>query len=227
MAIPSNRKKYLLRILVLALVLILIISVALNWYDNYVIRPQMQATMNNMRVIAFISWQNEMGYSGSALETARMRAETTYDGFQERGLVLDDVEKAEEYLDSGGWSAAVLLHNVDKGHYSEEAAVNLYHWIERATNDLGAAIDEVKGLVFQDMFQDQSSLDQYILLGIKNITQAIRSMRAFSVPLKQWNGVDLVQQLQDNGKLADVMNYCKEIAETSIEVLNYARDGLQ
>ena len=226
MAIPSNRKKYLVRLLVLTLVLLLIISVALNWHDNYVTRPQMQATMNDMRVIAFISWQNEMGHTASALETARTRAET-YDDFQARGRVLDDFEKAEEYLDSADWSAAVLLHDVDKGYYPEEAAVNLYHYIERATNDLGAAIEELKALVFQDLFQNQSSLDRYILLRIENITQSIRNMRAFWSPLRQYSGVDLVKQLLDNGKLADVMNYCKQIAETSVEVLDYARDKLQ
>jgi hypothetical protein len=225
MAIPSNRKKYLARMLVLTLVLILIISVALNWYDNYVIRPQMQATMNDMRVTAFISWQNEMSYTRSALETARRRSET-YNDFQERGLVMDDFEKAEEYLHSAGWSAAILLTDVDTGYYPEEAALNLYHWIDRATNDLGAAIDELIALVFQDMFQNQSSLDQYILLRIENITQAIHSMIVFQ-QLGQYSGVDLVKQLQDDGKLADVMNYCKQIAETSIEVLYYARDKLQ
>ncbi len=225
MAIPSNRKKYLVRMLVLTLVLLLIISVALNWHDNYVIRPQMQATMNDMRVTAFISWQNEMSHTRSALETARARAET-YDDFQERGLVMDDFEKAEEYLHSAGLSAAVFLTGVDRGYYPEEAAVNLYHWIDRATNDLGAAIDELIALVFQDLFQDQSSLDQYILLRIENITQAIRNMISFE-QLRQYSGVDLVKQLLDNGKFADVMNYCKQIAETSIEVLDYARDKLQ
>lgn len=225
MAILSSRKKHLVRILIPALILILIISVALNWHDNYVIRPQMQATMNDMGATAFISWQNEMDYARFALETARRRSET-YNGFQERGLVMDDFGKAEEYLHSAGLSAAVLLTGVDRGYYPEEAAVNLYHWIDRATNDLGAAIDELIALVFQDLFRDQSSLDQYILLRIENITQAIHNMIAFE-QLRQYSGVDLVKQLQDNGKLADVMNCCKQIAETSIEVLDYARDKLQ
>ncbi len=205
MAAFSKKKRYLVGMLVL----VLIISIALNLYDYFVILPKMQATMNDMRVQAFGSWLSDMNYAAYVLEVAESR---------------EDFHQVEYHLDNAMWSVATLRTGIDTGYYPEQYTTNLYYWIHRATDSLDYAVERVLGL----LYYNSSGLDQYIRLRIESITQGIHNMSR-SLRIQRWvnTGVEPVQQLEDEGTLADVMNYCKQIHESSIEITDYVRDKLQ
>lgn len=205
----SKKKTYFVGILVL----VLIISVGLHLYDYFIILPKMQATTNDMRAGAFGSWLSDIGYTAYVLETAETN---------------EDLRQAAYYLDSAKWSLSVLSSGIDRGRYLDQYSENPYYWINKATDSLDYAIHQT---------WSSPALDQYIRLRIENIIQAIRNMRTSLMTSDRiaerpgyehsdYIGVDLVQQLRDEGKLTDVMNYCRQIHESSIDIADYVR-GLQ
>ena len=204
----SSRFQQKRRYLVGILVLVLIISVGLNLYDHFITLPQMQAIMNDMRVRAFNSWLDEMTACAYILESAE---------------TLEDFWHARDHLYYAEGSVATLLTGIDTGYYSEQYTKHLYYWINRATDSLEYAVQRIRALVYKNL----SALDdEFISSRIKNITQAIHdiglSLLTSGISERWTNiGVDPIQQFRDKGKLTDMMNYCKQIAENSEEITHY------
>lgn len=196
----QHKRRYLVGILVL----VLMISMGLNLYDHFVTLPRMQATMNDMRVRAFHSWRDEMSATAHLLE----RAET-----------LEDLRHADDHLYYAMGSVATLFTGVDTGYYTAP----LYYWISRATPFLQNAVQQIRGLVYKN----SSALDdEFISSRIANITQAVYDIAtalSASAIGERWRslGVDLIQQFRDEGKLTEMIDYCRQIAETSQEITDY------
>lgn len=210
MITPSNRKRYFARILVLMLVLILIVSVAFNLYDAYVNHPKMQATMNDMRVRAFRRWLNDMDAAAVVLEGAE---------------TPEDFRQAELNLTYGAEdSSRIILTGIDTSGSYEGANKNPYLLIYEASGRLQGVAMALGFLVFKN----SSAFIASIRLRFADLTSTVRDMRvdmrAFALQDygATYTGADLVQRLQDKGKLTDFMNYCDKIIEASAEIMDYA-----
>jgi len=110
LSLPSQRRK---RFLVGILVLVLIVSVGLNLYDHFIVIPQMQATINNMRVEALKSWLGKMQLVKNILR----RAETNL-----------DVEDASVHTSWAELFADILTYGIDTSYLSPNYR-GLYYWI--------------------------------------------------------------------------------------------------
>jgi len=195
MAAFFKNKKYLVGILVL----VLIISVALNLYDYFVTFPQMHATTNNMRTEALKAWLSKM----SLIKNLLSRAKTN-----------DDIRDCEDHA-----SWAELFEDVsESGIDIFESGKELYKGVSKAAYYLQYSLHRIyvgnqTGYVFT------RNLDQYELVIIGNLTKTIENLEsATSLAL---DGVEPTQQLKDAGVLADVLEYLEQIFEFSDVVYEY------
>lgn len=191
----KEKRKYLLIIFIV----IFIFSAGLNFHNHLVVGPQMQATVNNMRVYALESWVGQMMTAKNILKNA----ETNF-----------DVYDARIHTSLAKKSVQIYGTEID---YSPE---NLYHWLSKSTSRLDYALETIFWGNTPPLTSVKSqNLDQYILEKIESITQTIEkiidSMRISA------NGVDPVQQLIEKGNLTDLINYCSHIIETSNEIIKY------
>ena len=188
------------------LVLVLIISVGVNLYDHFVTLPKIQATMNNMRTEALLQWLNKIGRIRYLLE----HSETNFDVWEAEY----DAYLAGDFVDIYGVGIGYDPETI-KYTYNPET---LGYWLRRSTWGLGYAVEAIY-LGNQTGVITSRNLDQYILQKIENITQTIESIENYMVISA--NGVDPVKQLQEKGNLTKIMNYCKQIHETYIEIVTY------
>ena len=206
MASTLTKKNNLIGIVALAL----LVSVGLNVYDHFITIPKIQATTNNMRIHAFNSWLNEMIATAYVLKKA---------------VTLDEFHQAEICLRRAEPSVAALLAGIDPG------TTSLYYWINRATDSLTYTVQQIEFLIAEALkYVNPSPLDQHIMSKIENITVAINDLSDSLTPqiLDPWTHIeaDLILYLQDEGKLTDIVNYCKQIHENSIDITDYVRDKL-
>jgi len=179
------------------LVIVLVISVGLNLYEHFVVFPQMQATLNNMRVYALQSWVDQMDFTQDVLD----HAETNF-----------DVYDAKLHTSFARKFAQIYVTGID---YDAE---NLYYLLSYSTSRLDYAIETIfLGNITGPV--PSRYLDQYILQKIGSIIQTIESIK-HSMKMSA-NGVDPIQQLEEKGNLTNTRNYCDQIIETSTEIINY------
>ena len=196
-------KKYVVAILVLAL----IISVGLNLYDHFITLPQMQATTNNMRVQALKQWLDTMERIRYTLEHASTNLDVYEAAYHTR--------LAGELVDIYGVGIGYNPETTPMYTYDRET---LSYWLKRSTSDLEYAVLAI-------YFGNQTGvittqyLDYYVWEKIGNIRNSIENIT--NTMIISANGVDPVKQLQEKGNLNIVIDYCKQISETYIEITTY------
>jgi hypothetical protein len=196
MGVSSRIKRYVPRIVVL----VLVVSVALNVYDHFVTLPQKESTMNNMRVEAFKAWRNRMVLVKSLLK----RAETNFDVKDIKG----DTYSAERFANI--FTTGINIFEPQK---------ELYQWVSKTAYYLDEALLTIYSGNQTGVIIEQP-LDENILTMIQNVTTTIENLGS-KTEILSLNGVDPAQQLREAGVLTDILNYLEQIYEVSIDMNNY------
>jgi hypothetical protein len=189
------------------LVLVLIISVGLNLYDHLIVFPQMQATINDMRVQALNGWLSKM----ELVKNILVQAETNF-----------DVEDATVHTYRAKRFEEILSNEISIGKHGKE----LYYWVSKVTFYLDEALRKVYS-GNQTGAVTERNLDQNVLTMIENVTTNIENLRSktSSMQMIMWTtglkGVEPTQQLREAEFLTDVLNYLEQIDQVSIEILDY------
>lgn len=157
----------------------------------------MQATLNNMKTKALQEWLGQMRSAKYLLE----RSETNF-----------DVHDASIHTSMA--KKFIQIFDIGNGYDPE----NLHYWLRASTNRLDLAL-QIIYLGNQIGVITSRNLDQYILQKIENITQTIENIE--NAMITSTNGVDPVKQLEEKGSLTKIVNYCKQISETYIEIATY------
>lgn len=196
MGVSSRIKRYVPRIVVL----VLVVSVALNVYDHFVALPQIESTVNNMRVEAFKAWRSRM----VSVRFYLNRAETNFDIKD----ISDDTYMAERFANI--FTSGINIFEPQK---------ELYQWVSKTAYYL----DEAMLMIYsgnQTGVVTEQPLDENILTMIQNVTTTIENLRS-KTEIVSLNGVDPAQQLREAGVLIDILNYLEQIYEVSIDMNNY------
>ena len=185
------------------LVLVLIISVGLNLYDHLIVLPQMQATINNMRVQALDAWLSKMELVKNILE----QAETNF-----------DVEDAHVHTSWARLSEEKLSNGINIFEHGKE----MYYWVSKVTWYLDRALLKVHS-GNQTGAVTERNLDQNVLTLIENVTTNIENLRSKTsfMWITSLKGVEPTQQLREADVLTDSLNYLEQVYQISIVILNY------
>lgn len=202
MSLPSKPRR---KVLVGILVLVLIISVGLNMYTHFIVLPQMEATINNMRGQALNAWLGKMWLVESILKGAETNI---------------DVEDAHVHASWARPIVDIFTEGIDIWKHSRE----LYYKISRVTHYLDEALHRIH-FGNQTGSVTERNLDTNVLTMIKNITTNIENLRSITGFMRSTpqEGVEPTQQLREAGVLTDVLHYLEQIYQVSIDVLNYYR----
>jgi len=184
------------------LVLVLIVSVGLNLYDHFIVIPQMQATINNMRVQALDAWLGMMQKVNNILKHAKTNI---------------DVKDAHNHT---SWAEPLVHSRLTYGIDIWEHQNEFYYWISKVAFYLDEALVTVHfgnktGPV------TERNLDQNVLTMIENITTTYDNSETKIRSHLSSNGVEPVQQLREAGVLADVLIHLEQIYQISADILNY------
>ncbi|MFX0207418.1 MAG: hypothetical protein ACFFDT_15625 [Candidatus Hodarchaeota archaeon] len=201
--ITSHIEKYLVGILAIAL----IISVGLNLYNHFITLPQMQATTNNMRVQALKQWLDTM----ERIRFTLWHADTNFDVYE----AAYHTRLAGELVDICGIGVGYNPETTPMYTYDRET---LYYWLTRATYDLEYAVEAIYWGNQTGVITTQY-LDHYVEEKIGDIRNAIENIE--NSMIISANGVDPVKQLQEKENLNLVIDYCKQISETYMEIVTY------
>lgn len=203
----SLRSKQRRKLLVGLFALVLIISVGLNLYDHFIVLPQMQATINDMRVQALNGWLSKM----ELVKNILVQAETNID-VEDATVHTSRAKRFEDILSDG---INIFEHGKD-----------LYYWVSGVTFYLDEALWKVYS-GNQTGAVTERNLDQNVLTMIENVTANIENLRSktSSMQMIMWTtglrGVEPTQQLREAEVLTDVLNYLERIYQVSIEILDY------
>lgn len=188
----ENRKH-----LVGVVLFVLIIFLALHDLSNIEASNHRQITMNYMSAEAFQSWLHEMESVKSILKVAKTNL---------------DVEEAMNCTFAAKQFANILDWKIEV-YRPPNFAEHLYLRIAVATVALYDAISAIATKPPTTV----RNLDDNTLQKIENLTVTIENL-VNSVGTVR-DGVDPVQQLEEEGLLNQVIDYCKQIQETSIEII--------
>lgn len=181
---------------IVALISILIVSVALNLYDNLYTIPVEQTRIRYMSAEAFQSWLDEMKSIKSILQIARTNV---------------DVRDAMNYTLAANGFATTLEWQIEISR-PPNFAEHTYLRVSSATS----ALDKAVTAIATKPPISSRNLDYTTLQKIGNLTLTIENL-ANSVAIVT-DGVDPVQQLEEKAVLNDVTSYLKQITTTSLEI---------
>ena len=181
---------------IVVLISILIASVGLNLYDNLYVIPVMQTRMNYLSAEAFQSWLDEFGSIGDILEIAETNL---------------DVKEAMNHTFTAGRFATILVWQIEISR-PPDFAEHLYLRISGATSMLKRAVSAIAIKPPTAL----RNLNVETLQKIENLTTTIETLvDSIGIVIR---GIDPVQQLDEKGNLNEVIDYCKQIEETSTEI---------
>lgn len=199
----SSRFQQKRRFLVGILVLVLIISVGLNLYDHLIVLPQMQATINNMRVQALNAWLSKMELVKNLLKQAKTNI---------------DVKDAQVHTSWAKLFEDILSNGINIYEPNKE----LYYWISKVANYLDMALFRIytgnqTGAIIE------RNLDQNVLKMMENVTANMENLVSKPAVMRTTplNGVEPTQRLREEDVLTDVLNYLEQIYQVSIVIYNY------
>jgi hypothetical protein len=201
MGVSSRIKRYVPRIVVL----VLVVSIALNVYDYFVVLPQIESTVNNMRVEAFKAWRGKMVLVNHLLK----RAETNFDIED----VVVETSRAKLFAD-------IYTFDIHISKHPEK----LYYWVSMVTYHLALSLHEIfigneTGVI------TEKPLNEDVLSMIQNVTTTMENLESKTGRVSL-NGVGPAQQLREAGVLTDVLNYLEQIYEVSGDMYNYYRSWI-
>jgi len=198
MGVSSRIKRYVPRIVVL----VLVVSIALNVYDHFFALPQIESTMNNMRVEAFNAWNSKM----SLVKHLLKRAETNF-----------DIEDAAVETSWARLFVDIYTSDINIFRHPEK----LYYWASMVTHHLDLSLHEIF-LGNETGVITEKPLNEDVLSMIQNVTTTMENLES-KTGILSLNGVGPAQQLREAGVLTDTLNYLEQIYEVSIDMYNYYR----
>ncbi len=196
MAISSQIKRYVPGIVVL----VLVVSIALNVYYHFFALPQIESTVNNMRVEAFNAWNSKM----SLVKHLLKRAETNFD--------IEDVA-----VETSWARLFVDIYTSDINIFRHPE--KLYYWASMVTHHLDLSLHEIF-LGNETGVITEKPLNEDVLSMIQNVTTTMENLES-KTGILSLNGVDPAQQLGAAGVLTDILNYLEQIYQVSVDMYNY------